>query len=658
MPITETPAPVPDIGEAPVLLDLFVAIEGDDANDCFSASTACATVWGALRKMTSPAVINIGPGEFFTTGISFQPGYDATFRGAGLDATALMSDRTTAIMRVTLPLRVSIEGLTIGRAQEGAVDTWGLEVRDPGAVVTMRDCRVSDLIHGITVWEDASLNIADCVIEQNRNGIENRGDLSASDTLFTANATALINSGVADMTNVDFQGNGVFSASSGAGTATVSNNGQLTFNSVDIVNNGVYGLIIDGGTVTYNGGQISNNGNMGIWQIQGDFTGQSLIIADNGGYGVNIGGRSDVADAGVFRLSQSAILRNYSAGIRIDTGEAHLQNDTISRNNGTASGGGGIWAYGGDLFLLDSTVVYNTGHGIHGSGGGGTLTVRRSVIALNSDTECDVDSRISTTYGTPATYTCNDSMTAEVLMLGELNEIGGTWVYPLQDGSPLIDAGGPVASCPSMDQRGVSRPAGATCDIGAYEQASFALTAATPELAIIFTSTPEPAVAKFIVNAFCRKGPGTRYFDIGSFEAGDLAQVDGRNDSDPRWLWVLLPNGSDHCWVSAITFETAVNMELLPVQPAPALPDAPAYLDDSPTCNPNDKTRDVKLNWPGVDGATGFRIYRDSALIASVGSNIAIYVDTVAYDKSVTYGLEAINKDGASDRLLVISGGC
>ncbi|HAV76002.1 MAG TPA: hypothetical protein DCX53_01465, partial [Anaerolineae bacterium] len=617
-----------------------------------------ATVWGALRKMTSPAVISIGPGQFFTTGVAFQPGYDVTLRGAGRDATTLMSDRTTAIIRITLPLRVTIEALTIGRAREGATDTWGLEVRPPGAMVTMQDCRVSDLVHGISVWEGTSLNINDCVIERNRDGIHNRGDLTVTNTIFTANTIAFLNGGVANVSDTDFRGNGFFSTTSGAGTAAVSNNGQLSFRSVDIVDNAVYGLIIDGGTVTYNGGNLSNNGNMGIWQQQGAFTGQSLIIADNGGYGVNVGGRSDVADAGMFRLSQSAILRNYSAGIRIDSGEAHLQNDTISGNTATSSGGGGIWAYGGDVFLLDSTLVYNTGYGIHGSSDSGVITVRRSVIALNSDTECLVDSRISASYGTPGTYTCNDSMTAAVLKLGALSEIGGTWVYPLQDGSPLIDAGGPVATCPSVDQRGVSRPAGATCDIGAYEQASFALTAATPDVATIFTSTPEPIRVTFIVNAFCRKGPGTRYFDVGSFKPGDQAQVEGRNDSDPRWWWVLLPNGSDHCWVSSIAFEPVVNMELLPVQPAPVLPDAPAWLDDSPACNQNNNTRDVKLNWPGVPGATGFRIYRDSTLIASVGSDIAVYVDTVAYDKGVTYGLEAINKDGASEMLTVISGGC
>lgn len=38
----------------------------------------------------------------------------------------------------------------------------------------------------------------------------------------------------------------------------------------------------------------------------------------------------------------------------------------------------------------------------------------------------------------------------------------------LQIGSPAIDAGDD-ATCEAVDQRGVGRPLGAHCDIGAYE---------------------------------------------------------------------------------------------------------------------------------------------------------------------------------------------
>ena len=42
------------------------------------------------------------------------------------------------------------------------------------------------------------------------------------------------------------------------------------------------------------------------------------------------------------------------------------------------------------------------------------------------------------------------------------------WTHALQADSPAIDAGN-NANCPATDQRGVARPQGPTCDIGAYE---------------------------------------------------------------------------------------------------------------------------------------------------------------------------------------------
>lgn len=99
-------------------------------------------------------------------------------------------------------------------------------------------------------------------------------------------------------------------------------------------------------------------------------------------------------------------------------------------------------------------------------------------------------------------------------------------------------------------------------------------------------------------------------------------------------------------------------MDDLPIQTALPLPDAPTYFGDTPTCKPNDHERDVKLSWASVPGVNGYRLYRDGVLIASVKENVGIYVDTVAYEKGVTYELEAINADGASEKLTVSSLGC
>ena len=54
--------------------------------------------------------------------------------------------------------------------------------------------------------------------------------------------------------------------------------------------------------------------------------------------------------------------------------------------------------------------------------------------------------------------------------LGPLSDNGGpTATHALETGSPALDTADP-AGCPATDQRGVTRPQGAGCDVGAYER--------------------------------------------------------------------------------------------------------------------------------------------------------------------------------------------
>ncbi|HEV7492190.1 choice-of-anchor Q domain-containing protein [Baekduia sp.] len=61
--------------------------------------------------------------------------------------------------------------------------------------------------------------------------------------------------------------------------------------------------------------------------------------------------------------------------------------------------------------------------------------------------------------------------------LGSLDDHGGaTPTFALPADSPAIDAFPAAAGCPATDQRGVGRPAGAACDVGAYERSAPAVT--------------------------------------------------------------------------------------------------------------------------------------------------------------------------------------
>jgi hypothetical protein len=66
--------------------------------------------------------------------------------------------------------------------------------------------------------------------------------------------------------------------------------------------------------------------------------------------------------------------------------------------------------------------------------------------------------------------------TAQELALGALGDWGGaTQTIPLLPGSAAIDAGTDV-TCPATDQRGITRPQGTHCDVGAFESRGFNVT--------------------------------------------------------------------------------------------------------------------------------------------------------------------------------------
>jgi hypothetical protein len=412
--------------------------------------------------------------------------------------------------------------------------------------------------------------------------------LTLSASTLTENLLGLTNAGTAHVENTSFDANGTFDSSSGASTTAVTNSGEgiLTMRGGNISNTIGYGLIVNGGSVSIENVSIHDNEGIAVWHHQGMLTVHSSVISDNGAYGVAIGGRSGVADIGRVEITQSAILRNGSSGVRIDGGEIHIQNTTISGNVATTSGGGGIWGYGGDLFLLDSTVAYNTGKGLELGPGGelgpATVTTRRSVVALNSGVECQLDPSTSFSVSTFASYVCNDSWTRATLRLRELTADGGTFVHPLGVDSPLVDAGGPASTCPSVDQRNAPRPAGSTCDVGAYEFGSTSASAAiviatpgTPEIIPLLIDTPTltPESTSFIlviqVPANCRQGPGVVYPVVNSALVGEQLEVIGKS-ADGGWWYSKVDN--DQCFISNIAGTPSGDLNLLPLIQAPPTP--------------------------------------------------------------------------------------
>jgi hypothetical protein len=173
------------------------------------------------------------------------------------------------------------------------------------------------------------------------------------------------------------------------------------------------------------------------------------------------------------------------------------------------------------------------------------------------------------------------------------------------------------------------------------------------------TPAPEKVVLTFTKNAFCRKGPGTQYFDVGSFKEGDTTEAQGRNDTDPRWWYVLKSNG-EHCWVSETTVQPNPAAEALPVQlPEKALPLTPPDLYADRICKPKKGGFAVTLNWTPSSNADGYYVYLNGEQIEDIKKPTQTsYVIKLPMNEPVSYAFEAYNSIGSGERLVIEDPGC
>ena len=164
-------------------------------------------------------------------------------------------------------------------------------------------------------------------------------------------------------------------------------------------------------------------------------------------------------------------------------GYATITNSTVSENDAYYDGAayyggiGGSISNRGDLSLTNSTVSGNTADDL---GGGitniGNVYLDNAIVAANSAPLGANCSNGLNSLGNNLTDDTSCGLTEPTdlvvadAMLGPLQDNGGpTETHDLLPGSPAIDAGSVDCPPPATDQRGVSRPQGTDCDIGAVE---------------------------------------------------------------------------------------------------------------------------------------------------------------------------------------------
>lgn len=140
--------------------------------------------------------------------------------------------------------------------------------------------------------------------------------------------------------------------------------------------------------------------------------------------------------------------------------KATLVNATIAGNSVAAGGvGGGFTIDNPTAGVATTFAVTNTI--IAGNTAGGTPADCGTVVTVTSANNIGGDASCM--------FTDPGSKQSTNPLLGPLADNGGqTDTMALTAGSPAIDAGTSVG-CPPTDQRGVPRPQGTACDIGAFE---------------------------------------------------------------------------------------------------------------------------------------------------------------------------------------------
>ena len=261
----------------------------------------------------------------------------------------------------------------------------------------------------------------------------------------------------------------------------ISNFGTLT----------VKNCVFWGNTAIIGGGGIDNNGTAIM---------KYSTLSNNSSEQVGGGVLTDVGLMDIQDSTISANEANFSGGGIYAHNKIAINNSTVSGN--TAQLAGGIFvAHEGTLTVTQSTVTNNSsdrgsGAGIVSTANSSTSTmVSYSIVSGNvisgtnmpSDlgltTDGDTDSFISGGHNllgvvdenVTAFVASGDQIDITEALLDSLADNGRlTQTHALLPGSPAIDGGG---SCSAMtDQRGVERPQGAACDIGAFESQGFELT--------------------------------------------------------------------------------------------------------------------------------------------------------------------------------------
>jgi CSLREA domain-containing protein len=282
-------------------------------------------------------------------------------------------------------------------------------------------------------------------------GAINQGTLNVTDSTFSENTAgfqggAIDNSGTLTVTNSTFSKNSTGSDIRGQGGGGVFNNlgAQLSVTNSTFSGNS---------SATSGGGLFNSNSGSSV-----EVTVTNSTFSNN----------TDVfTGGGVFNNGPLTVTNSTFSGNSSDSGTGGIDqfNGTLTLTNSTFSGNGG--PLGGGIRVTTPATLKNTI--LANSPSGGNCTTDSFFGGQIIDDGFNISSDASCAFSQPTSR----NSTNPLLDPNGLQDNGGpTKTIALLPTSPAVNAIPPAGGCGvgiTTDQRGVSRPQGPACEIGAFE---------------------------------------------------------------------------------------------------------------------------------------------------------------------------------------------
>ncbi len=374
-----------------------------------------------------------------------------TLRAAIMEANALPGAQTIYVQSGIYQL--TILGKNENDSRTGDLDlTSDLTIVGRGETQPVIDAAAIDRVLHMVKTDGTQIHLENLTLRNGDaragNGGAGGGLLIESDSLVTVNNSVI-------SANFANAGGGIH-----AGRGAV-----LTLTSVRVQNNVATDL--GGGIATTTGMTMRTS------TLSGNQVGQPGVFGAGLGGGFFAGGDQPIM------IEQSTIAGNTATkggggiGMVAINVKLSLTNSTLSGNS--APVGAGIKVEEPVIFQ-HVTIAHNNGSGLHVNDANATVTLLNSIIATNSQNCLAVGpavllvgDRNLSSDGSCAFLTPTANLSNTNPQLGPLQDNhGATATHALLSGSPAID-GANNAVCTPTDQRGIVRPQGAGCDIGAYE---------------------------------------------------------------------------------------------------------------------------------------------------------------------------------------------